>query len=73
MDSQGSSRCTAGFKSVVIMLRASCCWLTNGMRYVLAELGSVPSVPEVSDGRRLCVRPYTTRDLLQTRNIAIIY
>jgi hypothetical protein len=28
------------------MLRTSCCWLTNGMRYVLTELGSLPSVPE---------------------------
>ena len=31
---------------IVVMQRASCCWPTNGMRYVLAALGSVPSVPE---------------------------
>jgi hypothetical protein len=34
--------------TIVVMQRMPCCWLTNGMQYVLAELGSVPSVPEFS-------------------------
>jgi hypothetical protein len=31
---------------IVVMQRTSCYGPTNRMRYVLAELGSVPSVPE---------------------------
>lgn len=31
---------------IMVMQWTSCCWPTNGMRYVLAELGSVQSVPE---------------------------
>jgi len=30
---------TDGCDPIMIMLRTSCCWLTNSMRYVLAELG----------------------------------
>ena len=53
LDSHCISRFTADRNSgtddvtpIVVMQRTSCCWPTNGLRYVLAELGSVPSVPE---------------------------